>query len=444
MTVTEEGQIVVEDITFTVFKVPGDGNCMFHAFCKDPYFAQKGYRQQRLRNELALHVEELYHNHSCVQKAVHNNINPPKYDGTIKSLLKRIRLDWCGQFESTFIALMFPVRVTMVRPDEEPGTYKFGYSSEEQLRICRIGHLKKRDGDLHDVTLMFYEMKVNWDEGMAPMKEPNHFTWLRKDSDIDIPAAYEKQIQRITAWNETDPVVIDKPTPPNSNDIVVQILLGNKTDPIVIDESTPPNSNDVVVQIPLKDTALLQRLKSHALPQPVKSDSFPDRLKCNDSPQLLKSDDSPGDILLPPMSESISKKVKLNVGEWYELTHFFHNNKNTYKSQKSFLESHESHPLTAKDKSSFSRNYKAYMDGSLGLKKNPERKRNRQSPYSGIEKTLHQYLKTEKLNLSHKQVRQKALEIWNNNNFECKLSFNASKGWLDRMLKRSQIKLCRK
>ena len=152
-----QGQIVVEGITFTIFDVPGDGNCMFHALCKDPYFAEKGYEQQRLRNELADKVKELYDRHPRVKQAVHKNDNET-YDGTIRTLLMKIRTstNWCGEFECTFIAMTFPVRVLIFRPDLDPGKYVFSHSSDVGLDIFRCQNLQNRDEKLHNISLMFY------------------------------------------------------------------------------------------------------------------------------------------------------------------------------------------------------------------------------------------------------------------------------------------------
>ena len=388
----KEGEIVVHNIPYTVFNVKGDGNCMFHSVCQHPYFAKQGYGQQRLRTELANKVQDLYQEHKCVRKAVHGN-KSLIYDGTIADVIRRMRTStiWCGQYECTFIALIFPIRISIVMPDVEPGTYKIAFISEEALKRLRIDHLKNNDEELHDVTLMFYEGTKFWGEGMQPLSCPNHFTWLRNDSNMDVHAANAVETLQKFKLNQQNPIEIDQ--------------------------------EDVVGHIPAKDTAL---------------------------PRNMKSDNSDGDKPIQPMPKLTSKKVTtkkvtLNAGQWYELTHFFHNNmKNKYKSQKAFLESNESNPLTANDKSSFSRNYREYKDGTLSSKINPDSKRNRQSPFSEIETELHQYLMTEKLELTHKQVQHKAREIWKKNNIHCKVHFNASKGWLHRMLKRWQIKLCRK
>ena len=380
-------QIFVQGITFTVFDVPGDGNCMFYALCKDPFFAQKGYDQMRLRRELADKVEELYDREERVKQAVRTKYEQG-YDGTIATLLKRIRTSrsWCGEFECNFIATAFPVRVLIFRPSLEAGKYQFGHSSDEGLKIFRCQHLQNKDEELHNITLMFYYSGRHHSKGWDPEKTSNHFTWLRNDSNMDVLAANEKNRKRVFDFSKENPIE-------------------------VVDD-------DDVVDVPVKDTALTQCFK-------------PDESVIDEKDEQLNANLS-------------TNKVKLTAGEWYELLFLFHNHQDKYKSQKAFLESNDSDPLSTKHCSSFSRNYKAYKNGILSSKIHQDRQRNRLSPFSVIESALLQYLKQKKFELSHKEVRLKALEIWNNSNAESKVPFTASKGWLHRFLKREQINLSRK
>jgi hypothetical protein len=381
-----QGQIVVEGITFTIFDVPGDGNCMFHALCKDPYFAEKGFEQQRLRNELADKVEQLYESHHRVKQSVEENVNEC-YDGTINKLLRRIRTstNWCGEYECTFIAMTFPVRVLIYTPSLEPGKYEFRHSSDVGLDIFRCQDLQNRDEQLHIISLMFYYSGRDHNEGRDPILKSNHFTWLRNDENIDVLAANEKKRLRLRDFNEKHTI-----------DLV---------------------ENDDVEHIPVKET---------------------DLTKC------FKSDESVIDEPTTQNANLSTKKVKLTVGEWYELAVFFHDHQDKYKSQKAFLESNDSDPLSTKHFSSFSRNYNAYKNGILSSKIHQDRERNRLSPFYEIESALLQYLKKKKFELSHKELCLKALEIWKNSNPESKVPFTASKGWLHRFLKREQIYLIRK
>ena len=424
-----EGQITVDNITYTIFDVNPDGNCMFHALCQHPYFANRGYNQRRLRNELEPKVKDLYDKHYRVKTAVHGNYDKP-YDGTIGRAMDIIRGGWCGQFECAFIALMFPVRISIITPTiGTPGQYTNIYNSDYCIQNYKIAHLKENHEEPHDITLMFFRMARHWSLGtpLYSYDPPDHFMWLRNDNNINVYDGREEKLRKKKLHNAKNAIEIDQDevVEENSNK---DIELPGK---LKSDDSVAASEEKVIHESPLIEKYTVEIDQDEVVGE-------------NSLPGNLKSVDSNSEVPVNPTSTSTPKKQNLNLGQWYELTNLFHTEKQKYKSQKAFLQSNESNPLTFKDRSSFSRNYKAYKDGSLALKLNPFQKRNRKSPFFEIESTLLQQLHTEKLRLSHKEVRHKAIQIWKDSNTECERHFSASKGWLHRLLKRSMIQLRRK
>ena len=138
----------------------------------------------------------------------------------------------------------------------------------------------------------------------------------------------------------------------------------------------------------------------------------------------------------------------MNVRQWYDIVNTYHTRKDEFKSQRGFLLSRESDPLTISNSSAFSRYYLLYCRGELSENRFGEgTKRMRLGKSPDIEKELVAYLnnhKSEKedalILLTGEQVKAKVISIAKTKGEE----FVPTDSWLNRLKKRWDVKLLRK
>ena len=174
--------IKLDNNTYEVQDVIGDGACFYNSLCQDEYFSE--YNPASLREEYLRRLKNQYMVETRLQK-VWSGIVPQKkfrpYCDDHANLTK-----WGSEKEAALISYMFDVNIRLVVREEKSGNpFKINYQGLTLMKNLKL--IKPDDPtDRKNITLLYHQYR----SPMKPCKQKfrNHFLYLHpvgKEEEID-------------------------------------------------------------------------------------------------------------------------------------------------------------------------------------------------------------------------------------------------------------------
>jgi len=417
---TQPLAIVLRNKNYVCKDVPGDGNCLYNSLCESDFFRE--YSPKDLRKQYITRLKR-----------------EAKDDENLRQQWKNLQLSadmseycdlseycdnhsengtWGGSFEACLMSYLFSVNIRFATCESKSKEFTVDDTTMEWLCIHNM-IAREEASDWPTITLLFHSFHKPL-RASAPAKR-NHFLLLIATGDEEEIAPTLGTIETIEISTDGDSDVGE------DNTFVpgVRERLRQRKRRMMLYRRNQKNSNHRIAA-GLQDDKMLSANKEA------------NGIACSQTN-------------LDEKHETKRTHKSRTISEKYEWTHLYHHLKETNMigSQKEFLLSGMSDPLSVKDRTVFSRWYKKYLNGDL-YDKRVKARRDTKSELHVIDQKLLMYIRKKSGNdgkgsnvtwTDLQKATQLALQQLPEEHRNKIGSFNGSIGYISNFLKRYVMKL---
>lgn len=390
--------------------VPADGNCLLHSLCCHPFFDI--YNHKSLRSELVSRLKVAYNRDKLFHTKL-NRINSDSQHPKFKNYSKYISRvgTWIGSQEVLLICYLFRVNIRIVKATDTLGQFIVSTTSHNLVTLRLL--CEKEVPSTPVISILFHRFKQPLGKD-SPQHPSNHYLFL---SPLDDTKEDTKEQLRI------------------------------------IKESNQKNAMQIIDVDAQSNTK--KKKKKRSKPTCVSKGKFKTRKQKSKKPKLpfdeVNEKNAIVNIDVHPTrvtKKNVTGRKHRTRGEWFVFANLYHKSLSQFQTQKAFLASPISNPLTERDRSAFSRKYSEFLRLERECTKVHVENRIYACHHAFIDHILLEYInsreKSARFALTWKELQLLAKKAWLSLSPEMQHTigkFTASTGYISAFLKRNNIKL---